>query len=144
MSAVAEIPIINLDKEKFFLDVTVVNLGERQFSIGTIGIWLHARNSVGQIFDISLTEIGKSKLEDGDKIRKSLNVSSYLNGLGSYQNRCFTKFDRWLPNRVEMYFMTTTKKKIPVSLSGNTKQKIIARIMRDYNSDQQISDTTDD
>lgn len=129
--AKADLPVISLDKEKHSIVVTVVNSGERQFSIDAIGIWVHARNSIGQVFDISLTEIGKAKLEDGDKVRKSLDVGKYLDELVDYRHQYFTRFDRWLPNRIEMYFTTTTKKKIPIKLSIEAKQKIVEYIVRD-------------
>lgn len=140
----AELPILNFDPEKLPLTITVVNTGERQFNLDRVCIWLHAWNSIGQEFDISLTEIGRVKLEDGDKIKKSLDVKCYVDGLNGYYANHFTRLDRLLPLRLEIYFVTTTGSKVPLKVANEVKNKLVAEITRDNKPVQPTADAAAD
>lgn len=130
--AEAKLPVLSFNQENFPIEVTVVNIGERQFSLDRLCIWLNSRNSLGQEFDISLTEIGKIRLEDGDKLRKTVTIQQYLEDLSDKEKVYFGKVDRFLPWRLDVYFETTTKHKIPVKVSPEAKKKILSEIKKDH------------
>lgn len=128
VSASAKLPFVLFDKEGFLLEVTVVNMGERQFSIDSIEIWLHTGTSFGQVFDVSLTEIASAKLEDGDKLKKTIDISRYLIGVSNMRKRKDITSKRVHKNWVEIFFTTTTGKKVALRLPDDVKRTILEYI----------------